>query len=80
MYKEALEDIKDLTTNYDGFKSVEGLKSLIDDIRSIAVKALKGEKWYEDLAHCICEPYYARQGIHSDACPFYNQGGTTNNA
>jgi hypothetical protein len=33
---EALSDIYGLTIGYDGFDTVEGLKSLIDDIRRIA--------------------------------------------
>lgn len=49
MYREALEDIRDLAVHYDAFNSIDGLKSLIDDIANIAVKALKGERWYERM-------------------------------
>lgn len=40
---EALQIIRDLCIDYDGFNTVEGLKSLIDDIREIAENSLKGE-------------------------------------
>lgn len=43
--KEALEDIRDLAVGYDGFTTIEGLKSLIDDMQNIAVKALNNKKW-----------------------------------
>ncbi len=43
--KEALEDIRDLAINYDGFTTIKGLKSLIDDMQNIAVKALNNKKW-----------------------------------
>lgn len=42
---DALQIIHDLCIDYDGFNTVEGLKSLIDDIREIAKQArmnLKG--------------------------------------
>lgn len=37
---EALQIIHDLCIDYDGFNTVEGLKSLIDDIRTIAEENL----------------------------------------
>ena len=37
---EALQLIRDLCVGYDGFNTVEGLKSLIDDVRGIAEDAL----------------------------------------
>ena len=42
---EALNLIRDLCVDYDGFNTVEGLKSLIDDIREISEEStseLKG--------------------------------------
>ncbi len=45
MYKQALEDIRDLAIGYDGFNTMEGLKSLIDDMQNITVKALSGKEW-----------------------------------
>ncbi len=45
LMKEALEDIRDLAVGYDGFSTEEGLKSLIDDMQNVAVKALNNEKW-----------------------------------
>ncbi len=47
--KEALEDIRDLAVNYDGFTTIKGLKSLIDDMQNIGVKALNNEKWCKVL-------------------------------
>ena len=38
--KEALKDIIGICVDYDGYRSVEGLKSLIDDIRDYAGKCL----------------------------------------
>lgn len=44
---EAFQVIRDLCVGYDGFNTVEGLKSLIDDIRKISEEELtyvfKGE-------------------------------------
>lgn len=37
---DALQIIRDLCVDYDGFNTVEGLKSLIDDIRKIAEEEL----------------------------------------
>ena len=37
---EALQIIHDLCIDYDGFNTVDGLKSLIDDIRNIAKENL----------------------------------------
>lgn len=45
LMKEALEDIRDLAVGYDGFTTIKGLKSLIDDMQNVAVKALNNEKW-----------------------------------
>lgn len=38
---DALVLIKDLCWDYDGFRTVDGLKSLIDEIRDIAIETLK---------------------------------------
>lgn len=38
---ETLKTIRDLCVDYDGFNTVDGLKSLIDDIRAITEEALK---------------------------------------
>ena len=38
---DSLQIIHDLCIDYDGFNTVDGLKSLIDDIRAIAEEALK---------------------------------------
>ena len=38
---EALQIIHDLCIDYDGFNTVDGLKSLIDDIRAITEETLK---------------------------------------
>lgn len=38
---DSLQIIHDLCIDYDGFNTVDGLKSLIDDIRSITEEALK---------------------------------------
>ena len=38
---KALQLIHDLCIDYDGFNTVDGLKSLIDDVRSITEEALK---------------------------------------
>lgn len=40
---EPLQTIHDLCIDYDGFNTVEGLKSLVDDIRGIAEKNLAGK-------------------------------------
>jgi hypothetical protein len=42
---QALEDIRDLAVGYDGFTTTKGLKSLIDVMKNIAVKALNNEQW-----------------------------------
>ena len=39
-----LQKIHDLCIGYDGFNTVDGLKSLIDDIRGIAEKNLAGKE------------------------------------
>lgn len=38
---DSLQIIHDLCIDYDGFNTVDGLKSLIDDIRAITEEALK---------------------------------------
>ena len=38
---DSLQIIHDLCIDYDGFNTVDGLKSLIDDIRAITEKTLK---------------------------------------
>lgn len=38
---EALQTIHNLCIDYDGFNTVDGLKSLIDDIRVITEETLK---------------------------------------
>jgi len=37
----ALKRIADIAYDYDGYNSVEGLKSLIDEIREIAIKGVQ---------------------------------------
>ncbi len=37
---EAIQTIHDLCIDYDGFNTVDGLKSLIDDIRAITEEIL----------------------------------------
>lgn len=37
---EAIQIIHDLCIDYDGFNTVDGLKSLIDDIRTITEETL----------------------------------------
>lgn len=39
----ALKRIADIAYDYDGYDSVEGLKSLIDEIREIAIKGVQNE-------------------------------------
>ena len=46
---EALEDIRDLAVGYDGFTTIKGLKSLIDVMHNIAVKALNNEPWFTTI-------------------------------
>ena len=41
---DSLQIIHDLCIDYDGFNTVDGLKSLIDDIRAITEEALCKEK------------------------------------
>lgn len=45
-YRDSLEIIFALTVNYDGFDTVKGLKSLIDDIQETASNTLKRKKLY----------------------------------
>ena len=40
-YSDSLQIIHDLCIDYDGFNTVDGLKSLIDDIRAITEETLK---------------------------------------
>ena len=40
-YSDSLQIIHDLCIDYDGFNTVDGLKSLIDDIRDITEATLK---------------------------------------
>ena len=46
-YKEALSDIRDIAVHYDGFDSVDGLKSLVDDMADIAIAGIALKKWCE---------------------------------
>ena len=41
VYSDSLQIIHDLCIDYDGFNTVDGLKSLIDDIRAITEKTPK---------------------------------------
>lgn len=38
---DSLKTIRDLCIDYDGFNTVEGLKSLIDDVRAITEEVMK---------------------------------------
>lgn len=38
---EALQIIRDLCVDYDGFNTIDGLKSLLDDIRKITEEATR---------------------------------------
>ena len=40
-YSDSLQIIHDLCIDYDGFNTVDGLKSLVDDIRAITEETLK---------------------------------------
>lgn len=40
---EALKLIKDIAYDYDGFNDIDSLKGLIDDLRAIAIRGLKGQ-------------------------------------
>ena len=40
---EALKLIKNIAFDYDGFNNVASLKGLVDDLRAIAIRGLKGE-------------------------------------
>ena len=40
---EALKLIKDIAYDYDGFNDIASLKGLIDDLRAIAIRGLKGQ-------------------------------------
>lgn len=40
---DSLQTIRDLCVDYDGFNTVEGLKSLVDDIRGITEENLAGK-------------------------------------
>lgn len=41
---DALQMIYDICIDYDGFRTVEGLKSLIDEVREIAKKELSDDR------------------------------------
>lgn len=41
--RKALKLIADIAVDYDGFRGVEGLKSLIDEIREVAKEGLKDD-------------------------------------
>ena len=41
---DSLQIIRDLCIDYDGFSTVDGLKSLIDDIRAITEETLRNNK------------------------------------
>ena len=43
-YSDSLQIIHDLCIDYDGFNTVDGLKSLIDDIRAITEETLRNNK------------------------------------
>lgn len=43
--KDALEMIQDVSFDYDGCKTIESLKHLIDEIREYANAGLKTPKW-----------------------------------
>lgn len=45
LYREALSDISALAEGYDGFESPEDLRSLIDDMANVAMKARNQEPW-----------------------------------
>ena len=40
---EALKLIKDIAFDYDGFNDINSLKGLIDDLRAIVIRGLKGQ-------------------------------------
>ena len=48
-YRDALAIISSFTVDYDGFTTVKGLKSLIDDIKELANKALEHKELYLEL-------------------------------
>lgn len=48
-YKDALWIIWALCVDYDGFRTVKGLKSLIDDIKDTASRARNHKKMYYEL-------------------------------
>ena len=48
-YRDALNLISSFTVDYDGFTTVKGLKSLIDDIKELANKALEHKELYLSL-------------------------------
>ena len=43
-YSDSLQIIHDLCIDYDGFNTVDGLKSLVDDIRAISEETLRNNK------------------------------------
>lgn len=48
-FQAALEDIRDLAVNYDGFLEAKDLKTLIDDMSNVAEKAINLEEWTENV-------------------------------
>ncbi|MHA1437955.1 MAG: hypothetical protein ACTSPD_10295 [Promethearchaeota archaeon] len=50
-YRDTLENIIGMTIDYDGYRSKKGLKSLIDDIRRHAIKALTHKTLYLGTAN-----------------------------
>lgn len=45
-YRDALSTIHAMCVDYDGFRTVKGLKSLVDDIDQFAKNAHSGKKLY----------------------------------
>ena len=41
LIKDALVLIKDICLDYDGFRTVDGMKTVIDEVRNIATEALR---------------------------------------
>jgi len=50
--------------------AVVGVEEIIEKLR---FASQQGQSSRPD-SRCICEPYYANQGIHSTACPLYKSG------
>lgn len=45
-YRDQLENIRAVCIDYDGYRTVEGLKGLIDNIKIMALKAIAHKKLY----------------------------------